>query len=164
MSLQMKLIIPLLDKEITKEDLSPEAGFIDAYSYDINRPAIENCIFLMYDADSRTDEANRRYGKFEKLSTLRSSKVIYVDKKAYIVYAFVIIDTDIKNLLKGVRHTKNASYLRFVQFWGTGDGVVNHYLLVPTTCFNYEARSVPEEDYRPTLDELWAIQKERRVP
>ena len=71
MSLQMKLIIPLLDKSLTKEDISPEAGFVDAYNYDINRPALENCVFLMYDAYTRTPESNRRYGKFEKLSKTR---------------------------------------------------------------------------------------------
>jgi hypothetical protein len=33
----MKLIIPLLDPNLTKEDLSEEAGFVDAYLYDINQ-------------------------------------------------------------------------------------------------------------------------------
>ena len=164
MSLQMKLIIPLLDKEITKEDLSPEAGFIDAYNYDMNRPSLDNCIFLMYDANKRTEKANKRFQKFEKLSTIRSHITIYVNNKPYSVYAFVIINHDIWNLLKGLRHTKTSSYSQFVQFWGASDGAVNRYIVRPTEPFNYEVHSVPEADYQYTLSELRAMNKERRVP
>lgn len=160
----MKLIIPLLDKEITKEDLSLEAGFIDAYNYDINRPTLENCIFLMYDATSRTKEANDRYYKFSKLNTIRSCKTIYINKKPYFVYAFVIIDTDIKNLLKGLRHTKTSSYSHFIRFWGATDGLVNQYIVCPTMLFNYEQHSVPEADYQYSLDEICKEKNERRVP
>lgn len=159
----MKLIIPLLDKKLTREDISPETGFVDAYNCDINRPALDNCIFLMYDASTRTKESNRRYGKFEKLDTIRSSKIIYVDKKAYIVYAFVIINTDIKNLLKGLRHSKTSSYTQFVQFWGATDGVVNRYLLIAEP-FYYGTHSVPEADYQPSLGDVREMKNERRVP
>ena len=164
MSLQMKLIIPLLDKEITKEDLSIEAGFIDAYNCDINRPALDDCIFLLYDANKHTEASNKRFSKFEKLKTIRSHKIIYVNNKPCSVYAFVIINNDIRNLLKGLRHTKTSSYTRFVQFWGADDGVVNRYIVFPTEPFNYEARSVPEADYQYTLSEVREFNKERRVP
>lgn len=159
----MKLIIPLLDKNLTKEDISPEAGFIDAYNYDINRPALEDCVFLMYDASTRTPQSNKRYGKFEKLNTIRSSKIIRVNKKTYLVYAFVVLDTDIKNLLKGLRHTKSSSYVSFVQFWQATDGVVNRYIVNPAEPLDYQARSVPEEDYNPSLSEI-RDKNERRVP
>ena len=154
MSLQMKLIIPLLDDEITKEDISPEAGFIDAYNYDINRPSLEDCIFLMYDETCRTDAANKRYYKFSKLKTIRSRKTICVNKHPYIIYTFVVTNTDLHNLLKGMRHTKTASYTRFVQFWSASDGMVNRYVLFPMTDFNYERHSVPEADYQYTLEDV----------
>lgn len=154
MSLQMKLIIPLLDEKITIDDLTPEAGFFDAYNYDINRPYLDDCIFLMYDDSVRTKESAKRYRKFEELSTVKNKKFIYIDGHCYILYAFVIINKDVKNILKGLRHSKNSSYTRFLQFWGATDGVVNRYLLYPSDSFNHEVHSVPEEDYHHTIDEI----------
>ena len=48
MSTQMKLIVPLLDDNITADTISEEAGFIDAYTWNKNEPYIDNCIFLMF--------------------------------------------------------------------------------------------------------------------
>ena len=99
-----------------------------------------------------------------KLNTIRSCKTIYINKKPYIVYAFVIIDTDIKNLLKGLRHTKTSSYTSFIRFWGATDGLVNRYIVCPATLFNYEQHSVPETDFQFSLAEIRKEQNERRVP
>ena len=46
----MKLIIPLLDDKFTSFIVSDKAGFINAYTWNKNKPYIDNCIFLMYDA------------------------------------------------------------------------------------------------------------------
>lgn len=157
----MKLIIPLLSKELTKEDVSQEAGFVDAYSYDKNRPSIENCIFLMYDTRVKTSQFGLTEYKLSNLPELRSKKVCTIDNKQYLVYAIVVLDTDIKNLLKGLRHTKTSSYTRFVQFWGTTDGMVNRYIVCPTEAFAYGQTSVPEEDCAPTIVDL---RRKARVP
>lgn len=157
----MKLIIPLLSKELTMADISKDAGFIDAFSHDKNRPSIENCIFLMYDAGIKTKQAGLTRQKLSDLPELRSKKITVIDNVYYLVYAIVILDKDIKNLLQGLRHTKTSSYTRFVQFWGATDGMVNRYIVCPTEQFAFGQTSVPEEDYRPTLADK---RKKARAP
>lgn len=151
MTTQMKLIIPLLDSHLTKEDVSPEAGFIDAYACDKNRPWMTNEIFLMY---SKKDTLQYRLTEHKlcHLDSLAHTRVIYVNKQPYIIYALSIIDLDIKNLLKGLRHTKISSHLRFVQFWGSTDDLVNRYLACPNEVISTQIASVPEEDYLESLD------------
>ncbi len=73
----MKLMIPLLDKNIRKEDLTKEAGFVDAYVFDKNRPAIDNCIFLMYDLSKTTKETGQREHHFANCTNIyRSAELI----------------------------------------------------------------------------------------
>lgn len=161
MSTQMKLIIPLLSDKLDIKDISTESGFVDAFSYDINRPSITNCIFLMYDAKCKNSQFGMTDYKLRNLPECRSKKISTINGKPYAIYAIVIMDNDIKNLLKGLRHTKTSSYTRFVQFWGATDGMVNRYIVCPTEAFACQATSVPEEDYMPTLSD---IRKKARAP
>lgn len=164
MTLQMKLIIPLLDKSLTKEDISPEAGFFGAYNADINKPYYDNCIFLMYTTDMSNTQARLTEYKLRKLESIAHRYLVYINKICYRVYAFSIVNTDIKHLLQGMRHFKTDSYLRFVQFWGITDGLVNHYLTCPNVHIEHEVVSIPEEDYNPTLEEVIKNRKGLNVP
>lgn len=153
MSTQMKLIIPLLDKNIKKEYLTAEAGFVNAYSWDKNRPYIDNCIFLVYTTPPETEIAKERAFVFSGLKSLYKIYYIRSKGKAYIVYAIVIIDSDIKCFLKGHRHTKQKTFSRILQFWSGSDLQVLKYLNKNLTAYTCTGESVPEEDINPTINE-----------
>ena len=65
-----KLIIPLLDDNITREDVSPNSGFVGIYTEDINKPYLDNHIFLLYDSEVNTIEAMNRHKKFKLLDDI----------------------------------------------------------------------------------------------
>ena len=48
MSTQIKCILPLIDERLTRNDISKESGFVNAYLYDQNRPSLEQCCFLLF--------------------------------------------------------------------------------------------------------------------
>ena len=79
MSTQIKLIIPLLDPNLTKEDLSEEAGFVDGYLYDINRPSLCDNVFLMYKANTNNIAAVHREDKLKDSPYVRSKTFIHIN-------------------------------------------------------------------------------------
>ena len=160
MSLLYKLIIPFLDENITKEDISPEAGFVDAYCRDINRPYLEHFIFLLYDAQINTKEAHLREIKFSKLKTIHSKKIYVKDNHYYYVYAFPIINPAIDNLLLGIRPTTIESNIVLVKFYGIEDVDIINYLFKGSTWGNLNS-TLPEEDYVPTISDIRNMKKGR---
>lgn len=81
-------IVPLLDDNLTWADLTVEAGFINAYTTDKNRPYLEDKVFLVYDSSVNTIESMTRYIKFNKLDTLYNKRYITIKGKHYTVYCF----------------------------------------------------------------------------
>ena len=158
MSTQMKLIIPLLDNSIKKEYLTEEAGFVNAYTWDKNKPYIDNCIFLMYKTPPETELSKERAFILSGLSSLYKMYYIKSNNNYYLVYAISIIDKDIRQLLKGLRHTKQTSFSRILQFWGGDDLQVLKYLNKNLSSYTCTGESVPEEDINPMLSE-YNIQK-----
>jgi len=155
----MKLIIPLLDEAITTSDISEKAGFIDGYTYNKNKPYLDNHIFLMYDADDVNKNTIQREINLNKSPNLYGKDYIRAGGKNYVLYVFVITNSDIKNLLKGLRHSKSKSFARICEFWDGKDRVVNKYLcdLLPGVYCSGE--SVPEEDYLITHEEFMEQKK-----
>ena len=150
MSIQMKLIIPLLDKSITKEDLTKEAGFVDAYVFDKNRPGIEDCIFLMYDLSKKTDAAGKREHNFAKCTNLQSTKVEYIGGKPFKIFAFKIIGKDIKDLFNGYKPKQYNNVVRILSFWRGYDDDVNKTMLInKPERISRDWKTIPEYDYRP---------------
>ena len=153
MSTQMKLIIPLLDPNIKKEYFTEEAGFVNAYTWDKNNPYIDNCIFLMYNTPPETSLSKERAFVLSGLKTLYKMYYIKSDNRCYLIYAITIVDSDIRNLLKGLRHTKSSSFSRILQFWRGEDLQVLKYLNKNLTSYTCTGEGVPEEDYDLTLSE-----------
>ena len=60
-------ILPLIDDSITLDDISINSGFINAYTEDINRPYLEDKVFLLYDSKVNTAESMNRFRKFRDL-------------------------------------------------------------------------------------------------
>ena len=71
------MIIPLIDESFTTDDFSKEAGFIDAFDTDINKPYLDNHIFLMYDPNVKT----RILEAVKALFQLESHKISIAKKK-----------------------------------------------------------------------------------
>lgn len=147
-----KLIIPLLDDNITHNDISYESGFVNAYTEDKNRPYLEDYIFLLYDSSFNTIESLNRFLKFRQLDTLYSTRYIKIDKKHYTVYTFTKANnrSAINNIIQGSTAPVNAK-LEIYNFWK----------IVPSESYNYEiflpqyrfgefaTATMAEEDYYP---------------
>ncbi len=146
-----KLIVPFLDESLTKEDISPEAGFVDAFNKDKNRPYIENCIFLMYDNSVLTKQAHLTKLKLDKLKTLYNKKTMHIKNKSYDLYALKIIDSHnntINNFLSGIRATDKRCFPVLVKFYGAEDSYINAYFQAGPSEWMWSIcdHIVPEED------------------
>lgn len=163
MSTQIKCILPLIDERLTRNDISKESGFVNAYLYDQNRPSLEQCCFLLYDNSVRSKQQMLTWTKLRQLKLLRSIKVIYVNKKSYTVYAFQFFDMASKYLFKG-RNPKGNQIARILYFWGNNDDDLNNRLFnSDLKIYGVDTSSVPEEDYAMDAKEFREMYKKRVV-
>lgn len=150
MSNIMKIIIPLLNDDLELKDIQPCSGFVDAYYKDINRPALDNHIFLMYDYKSTGDNLACCLYKLGKLNNLYSLKVYYINNKPYFVYTFTI-DKTIRNLRDGLIILTSKQKQRVLDFWGSKDAWISNNILLGTTYDDPGHAVLPEEDYAPSF-------------
>lgn len=148
-----KFIVPLLDDNLTLEDISEESGFVNAFSTDKNRPYLEDKVFLLYKSTTNTVESLTRFRKFNSLDTIYNTRFITIKGEHYTVYAFnrVAYRKDIKNLLTGNSLVSLQAKLEISNFWKTlPTDDLNLRLFLPHYRFaeNIEA-TVPEEDFYP---------------
>ena len=163
MSTQIKCIIPFAVDTITKNDITKQAGFVDAYIYDQNRPGLEYCLFLMYDDTVNTKESKIRWMKIREQKFLRSIKHIRVNNKPYTIYTFQLFDSFSRYLFKGRIPTGDRA-TRVLQFWGLDDSDLNSRLLDSSNrIFGVDNSSVPEDDYAPTIEEFERIYENRVI-
>lgn len=153
MSTLEKLIIPFLSDSITREDVSEEAGFLHLYTSDINRPYMDDCIFLLYDVETKTKEARLREFKFRSLKEISYSKCIRINNKYYMLYIFPIINKDIERFKNGLRHSSKDGFIKILKFWNGSDEKITEYLMGTLLSYDHTDISVPEEDYIVTLQE-----------
>lgn len=151
------MLIPLIDKSFTIDDFSIKSGFIDAFDTDINKPYLDNHIFIMYDAEVKTKEAAKRYDKFSKLPTLYNRRIAIINNHPYLVYAFSVIDSEVKRDKKQLTGniTTSKNKLRIMQFWKGSDEDVSIKLTKNTIWQPIPKSSVPEEDWLPSLDDVF---------
>ena len=146
----MKLMIPLLDDSIKKEDLTKEAGFVDAFVFDKNRPYIEDCIFLMYDISKPTKEAGAREHHFYNCTNIYNDIVRYIDGVPYKIFAFKIIGKDMKDLYNGYKPKEYSNVVRILSFWRGYDDDVNKTMLInKPERLSRDWKTIPEYDYLP---------------
>ena len=150
MSLHTKLILPLIDENLTLEDISPKTGFVDIYTFDINRPSLTNYVFLMYKVDP-TEEFIRVKNKLTALKTFYSKKHVKINNVLYIIYTF-IINTSIKYIRKNAPSMLNKDdKVKIGKFWKYTDVDVTDFLLGYNYIGNkFEDVVIPEEDYSPS--------------
>lgn len=149
MSYHLKFIVPLLDDEITIDDLTPEAGFVDAYTDDINRPYLDNHIFLLYIANLNSKPSYNRTMKFKNLKSLYNVVDVRIKGTLCKVYAFCITDPAIKYITKNLFALSDSDKLKILKFWKTTDDDVNEFFVKNIDIVNhsFNRTSVPEWDY-----------------
>ena len=145
-----KYLVPLLDNKITIDDLSAKAGYVGAFTGDINRPYHYDNVILLYEPriDKHTWE---RIIKFDELTTIKQRYSITLNNKAYNAYVFIKPpDTkkDINLLLTGEYfHISAYSKGKIITFWN--DGVFSDTckkLYFRTNCTKKIESIIPEED------------------
>lgn len=162
MSTMYKMIIPLLNDCLKKEDFSEEAGFTDAFSMDINRPYLDNHIFLMYRFDTK-ESTWFRNKRFMDSGMVQNRKLIRINNTCYIVYAIPIINNQVKRIHKGLNVSTYDDKMKIVKFWNFEEGDVNTQMFKPGATFNYEHKTIPEEDYNEKRAQL-RVYKKAEVP
>lgn len=138
-------MIPLLSENFTKTIIDEKAGFIDAFTDDINKPGLDNHIFLMYDICKPTNKETFKRIKEFKTEGIRGYSYTK-DKKLYYVYA-----VPIKN--QSAYDYKDTTYPFFTtedkiqigKFWGKSDETLNKHFRNPLYLFpRFEKSILPE--------------------
>lgn len=154
-------ILPLLDDNIIINDISTNKGFINAFTYDINKPNLVDKIFLMYDLSKLPLSLNR------KLSTLETMYYKYtelINDIAYIIFAFIIPPDkkrDVKVIKSGIlRLLSPTGKVTITSFWS--QNTVTSLKILSNIMYNKDIGEVediiPEPDYAMT-DEEWFQEK-----
>lgn len=147
MSTQLKLIIPLLDENLSPDLFTPEAGFINAYSADINRPFLDNHIFLMYDADLSSYGNFYRNEKIMSMSNLYNRIFVRIKGILLMIYTFCIVNKAIRHILDGRIFLTNEEKYDILTFWNRDEDVCMS-LITSTVLGNISNAVVPEQDYQ----------------
>ena len=147
MSRLEKLLIPLVDKNITPMDLTNACGFIDSYTSDPDNPSGDKLLYLVYDAKLRNDYVTKRVSHFESAKTLKRRYIKIVDNKPLMVYVFWI-KPDIKLSDKGFITLTSSQKVSVLQFWGFPDELVK-LLIDDSTVAGVYIHDMPLADYYP---------------
>ena len=107
-------------------------------------------IFLMYDCKSTGDNIASCLNKLNGLNNLYSSKVYYINKKPYYVYAFTTNNT-IRTLKSGSILLTASQKKRVLQFWQWKDPWITNNILLNVRYDDPGKATIPEEDYAPDL-------------
>ena len=149
MSKIAKLVAPLIDGCLSIDDFSENDGFIDLYFEDINRPWLDNHIFLMYNWDDK--KSTRVFFKYKKVKSFCGYKIIYVNKKSYIIYTFTS-NSLINRLKNGVAILRDVNKQRILQFWQFKDAWITLNVMRGTITCDPPSNIVPEEDFMPDTE------------
>lgn len=147
MSTQLKLIIPLLNESLTKEDFTKQTGFVNAYTYNKNEPWLLNHIFLLYESHNGTYENAKVIEKLNKLKSLYKWRTVKIGGKFYILYTICLVGPTLKKLLLGTPSFNEENIKKTLKFWNLEDDDVNRILLGMNPLLSIDNTSVPEEDY-----------------
>lgn len=141
-----KVIIPLVDDKLSLEDFSNKEGFEDIYFEDINRPYLDDHIFLMYNWSD--NKSTKIFYKFRNLKSFYGYKIIYINRVPHVVYIFTS-NSLINRLKRGTAILRDINKLRILQFWQFKDAWVALNVARGTVTSDPPVGSVPEEDYLP---------------
>ncbi len=146
MSNLAKVILPLIDNNISLEDIAEDTGFVGIYMEDINRPYLDDHVFLMYNWNDVM--STKVFYKFKNMSSFYGYRIIYLKGVPYIVYTFTS-NSLINRLKKGVAILRDVNKLRILQFWQFKDAWVALNVARGTVTDDSPRDILPEEDYMP---------------
>lgn len=156
MSLTLKLMIPLISDNITVDDLSEECGFVNAFTNDINKPYLDNHVFLMYEWDTNSHKKFKRYMKLKKDKNIHSCMKYIINGKKYLIYVYCLKGKEITELKSNYITFTGQKKLKIIDFWRTKDKDINEYALSPFINYTeYKASYVPEIDYTENKKTRW---------
>lgn len=151
MSKLKKVVFPLIDEGLSIDDLSEEKGFVDMYFEDINRPYLDNHLFLLYNwNDKRSSEV---FYKYKSLPTFYGYRVMYINNVPYIVYTF-ISNSLINRLKNGAAILRDINKQRILQFWQFSDAWITLNVMRGTVTCDPPEDFVPEEDFIPSTETI----------
>ena len=138
-----KAIIPLIDENISLDDIQDDT-FVDCYLEDINRPFLDNHVFLMYKWEDI--KSSKVFYKFRDIKSFYGYKIIYIEGKCYIIYTFSS-NINIRRLQNGRILLGNILKLRILRFWQFTDKWVTFNIMRGTVICDPPNNILPEEDY-----------------
>lgn len=126
-----KLLIPLIkNSNLKKEHLTKEAGFVDAYTSNLNDET-EDAIYLLYEYTTLNKAKSDRFEDLrDQLGDKMKSKY-YINGKMYLVYTFDISDLK-KHLIQktGFCNVCTKEHIKkILDFWGTSDEDVIDFMM-----------------------------------
>ena len=151
MSTFEKTIIPLISPELKLSDFKEDTGFVGAYVEDVDRPFLDNHVFLLYKWDDNIKNRTLIFYKFRELNSFYSYRIIYINGKCMIVYTF-ISNRDINHLKRGGNIIGDVSKQRILQFWQFTDSWITLNVTRGTVA-STPTSPLPLEDYMPDAGE-----------
>lgn len=145
-----KILLPLVVKNISKEDICPESGFIDTYTVDVDRPSWQNEFFIVYNDFIRSEKSINRARKFENSGNLKRVYIKCINNKPCIVYSFWI-DRTLKRLYDGVFILNAKQKFKVAQFWGASDEIFD--IVLGSTVQSTVEHKMPLADYQKSIRE-----------
>ena len=145
-----KILLPLVVKNISKEDICPESGFIDTYTVDVDRPSWQNEFFIVYNDFIRSEKSINRARKFENSGNLKRVYVKCINNKPCIVYSFWI-DRTLKKLYDDTFILNAKQKFKIAQFWGASDEIFD--IVLNSTVQSSVEHKMPLADYQKSIGE-----------
>ena len=145
-----KILLPLVVKNISKEDICPESGFIDTYTVDVDRPSWQNEFFIVYNDFIRSEKSINRARKFENSGNLKRVYVKCINNKPCIVYSFWI-DRTLKRLYDDTFILNSKQKFKIAQFWGASDEIFD--IVLNRTVQSSVEHKMPLADYQKSIGE-----------
>lgn len=151
MSLQAKMILPFLDNDITKEDVSSDSGFVNMYMYNKNNPELDEHVFLLYEGTNLTEKNADVFSRFNDMKGLYSFKNVRINDHSYRLYTFSLTSPMLKLLFnKGIPPMHLEDRVKILKFWNVSDEEINKCVL-GNRAINVDKTSVPEYDYAESI-------------
>ena len=144
-----KITLPLIDSGFSKEDIKEDTGFKGLYFKDVDRPYLDNHIFMLYKWDNNNSNTTKIFYKFRDLKSFYGYKIKYIDNEAYAVYAFTS-NALVNRLKQGSSCLRDVNKARILEFWGLDDAWITLNVIRGTIACDRTLNSLPLEDYLPS--------------
>lgn len=121
MSKLAKILIPLIADKTTKENYTKDAGFIDLYTFDMDKYKNFQGVYLMFKSDVFTEASKSSSINLNKQPGIIDVYTKIIKGTPYIIYSFAK-DDFIKKIINSNTYYLDADQmLKILSFWGTDD-------------------------------------------